>query len=132
MKLKSIKKQPSKIYMRALPDGKWTAYVCPQKHAEKLGYIFITDEGSYPVNLYYARYDIMGSKVVEMRVCYNRRELLEMLDWCGKCRTRILKLWEHDLDHASDPKLFELYRACGKREYELMQEDIEAFLEGEG
>lgn len=122
-------KQAGKLYMRGLPDGQWTAYVCPQRHAEKHNYIFLTEEGLYPVNLYYARIDMMGSKVVEMRVCHDQQELLETLDWCGKCRMRILRLWQHDLDQATDPKLFELYAECGKREYELMQEDIEAFLE---
>lgn len=115
------------IFLRALPDGKWTAYLCPKKHGVKSGYIFLTEEGSYPVTLYYEHYDVMGSKVVEAHVSHTSQDLLGMLETCGQFRCRILELWQHRLSNASDQKLFDLYAACDKRRYELAQEDIEAF-----
>lgn len=117
------------IFLRALSDGKWIAYFCPKKHGVKSDYIFLTEEGRYPVTLYYERYDVMGSKVVEAHVSHTQQDLLDMLGWCGQCRCRILELWQHRLNNASDQKLFELYDACDKRRYEIAQEDIHAFME---
>ncbi len=123
-----FKKKSGFIFLKPLPDGKWIGYFFPRKRGVPSDYIFIAKEGNYPVTLYYERYDIMGSRVVESHICHNREELLGELEWCGQCRNRIRCLWNHDLDSATDKRLFDLYQACDAKRNEIDPEELAALM----
>lgn len=129
--LRLSKREPSSVFIRPLPDGKWIASIARKQPTDSNDYVFIVREGKYPVNFYYERYDVMGSRVVELKVCSNRDELLGILEWCGQCRDTILQLWDHDYNKVHDEKLEALYCACAQRRQEIALETMKDFMEGD-
>ena len=85
-----------RLYLSIDSDKIWSANFAD--HAPSADAAPFVKEGSYPVELFFARTDVNGSRIVEMDTCNNREALLESLNWCGKCGYSLLELWDFDID----------------------------------
>ena len=72
------------------------------------------EEKDYPVDLYYMRTDINGSGIMEKELCNNRNELLETLNWLGKCGFTPWDVWDFHIGTSRNEKAMEIF-AAGRR-----------------
>lgn len=116
---KIIKNQNNKILLAPSNDGSWTAEV--GRYAGPNG-VLLTDEGKYPVELYYSRMDINGSSVMEMDICRNRNELLSSLNWIGIYGHTLKSLWGYHSDQPVSKDLADIFEASYVRKCRIIKE----------
>ena len=88
--------------------------------------IFMVAEGSYPVELWWIRHDLNMCRIWEMQICESREELVELLDFLGKCGNNVEYLWEYEDRTTSNTEITRLFDVCFNRKRE---ETIAAFEE---
>ena len=88
--------------------------------------IFMVAEGSYPVELWWIRHDLNMCRILEMKICESREELVELLDFLGKCGNNVEHLWEYEDRTTSNTEISRLFDVCFERKRE---ETIAAFEE---
>ena len=91
------------VYLLMQKNGTWSAelgYIPPSEN-----HVRLIAEDVYPVTLYYKRYDLMGSAILDKRTCRTRKGLLDALEWCGNCRNTICQLWSYDIEENDSPEL---------------------------
>lgn len=101
-------KKPANIYLFANKDRTWEAFASDDPPKEDAA--FFVREGSYPAELYYVRFDVNGSSVMEKELCQNIKELLETLNWIGKTGGIVSGVWEFDEDKEISPALYEIFK----------------------
>lgn len=101
MKEGKISMQKRNFYIFKAKDGTWG---CSNEKRE--GSVLFLKEQEYPVKLYYTRFDLNGSGVVECDVCSNKDELMKALEWHGKCNHVIEQVWDFDLKHCEDEGVY--------------------------
>lgn len=85
-----------RMYLTLASDSTWSASISATPPSDSCA-PFVKEQ-SYPVELYFARTDLNGSRVVERDICQDRAQLLSSMNWCGKCGYSILELWDFDID----------------------------------
>ncbi len=107
------------ICMVPAADRTWTAEAMCE------GNCLLTVEKEYPVEMYYARTDLNGSRVVESDVCSDRASLLESLNWLGACGFVPLQFWDFDINQVTDERIVKAFNDGLHRRYEAAREDME-------
>lgn len=103
---RSLAPTPDYIILTPNEDRTWFASVSPEPPSGKSARL--VQEQSYPVDFYYERTDINGSRVVECDTCNNRDDLLDSLNWLGKCGFSPLKVWDFDSNEFQDETLLQI------------------------
>ena len=88
----------------------------------------LVKEQSYPVDVYYRRTDINGSEIMECDHCTNRKDLLDILDWCGTAGYVPVSFWDYDIKKGTEPLIMDMFQAGLQRRYEAALEDMDAML----
>ena len=111
------------------PDRTWSAGMTQDISASQA--IPFVAEGSYPAELIYRRTDINGSGVFESETCKTRDELLQVLNWMGKCGFVPLELWNYDIEQANDTALLSVFQQGELRRFDLLSKEHDEMMEGE-
>ena len=80
--------------------------------------ILLAFEGSYPVEVTWTRFDMNGDRIWTGENCENDTELIELLDFLGKCGHTVEQLWNYDDHWNTDVELAELFDVCFARKME--------------
>lgn len=115
---------PQTIYLCPEVDGKWSATMDTEPPTP--AYIRLTEEGQYPVNVYFWRFDLMGSSMLVSRTYADRESLLTCLNELGKSYLPIRSLWSFQSEHCSEG-IRTLFDRADTRRYKLAQENTENF-----
>lgn len=65
--------------------------------------------GDYPVDVYYERRDIMGSREIVRKTAKNEDDLMSLLEFCGACRMRLLQIWDYDHQEQINPAVSKIF-----------------------
>jgi hypothetical protein len=87
--------------------------------------ILFTREGEYPVAAWHQRHDLNMCSILMQEEIRSCDDLIEYLDWQGKCRNKILKLWEFDYDETDNKDVLELFAKCHERKEQIITEAME-------
>lgn len=112
-----------KFYLIAKEDKTWAPLVSeslPDENAVE----FVTEE-DYPVQLFFERTDVNGSSVVEMEVCSDRYEVMEVLSYIGECRFLPLNLWEFNAEEEMSTELFQLLSSAVYARAEMVRKSLD-------
>lgn len=120
-------REKPQIYLTMDADRIWSADV-PHGRVDAKAVRFC-EEKQYPVDLYYYRTDINGSGCVEKDVCENRNELLESLNWCGKCGYTPLQLWDFRAETTRDDRVMNIFADGAQRRYEAAQDCLDDLID---
>ena len=71
----------AKVYLVPNTDGTWKTQITDVSPASDAA--LLSEEGAYPVKVYYSRIDLNGSSTVERDICHNRGDLIQTLNWLG-------------------------------------------------
>lgn len=121
-----IQKLYSNVYLRLNENRDWSAEVdreCPGP-----GAVLFVQEGKYPVEVYYERTDLNGSSVMEKDVCESRKDLIESLNWMGKCGYLPVSVWGFDVDQCVDRGLIGVFKAAIDQRAEALAKAQEEFI----
>lgn len=99
----------NKVYLIPQNEAEYQAYIGPDTPTADA--VCLTQEGSYPVDIYSWRYDINMNRVYEIERCDTRQQLLEHLNWCGHAHNGIRKLWEFDSQSNLTQSVYDLFQA---------------------
>ena len=113
-----------KVYL--IPDKEDTYRACIAIEPPAENAIFLVDEGTYPVEYFYRRNDLNGCSTYMMVECTTREELSEALNWNGKCRHRVVSLWDFDYNKTDNEPVLRLFYFAYVR---LMEELDKAYQE---
>lgn len=105
----NVQEQKNRVYLVPETDGAWSAVVSADKPSHSV--VLLTQEGDYPVNLYYSRLDMNGSSCLERETIADRKSLLETLNWIGQCRHFPKVLWEFDAGKPISKELVGIFNA---------------------
>lgn len=106
------------IYLYANEKRVWQAIA--SEDPQKKDVEFLVKEGSYPAELYYVRFDLNGSRVMEREYCQNREELLDTLNWIGEIGGIVSGIWEFDEDKKMSPNLQKIFEDGKERKMEMI------------
>ena len=110
--------KPVNIYLHAREDKTWQAIA--SEDSQKDDAVFFVGEGSYPAELYFVRFDMNGSSVMEREYCHSREELLETLNWIGEIGGIVSGVWEFDEDKDIPPDLLKIFEDGKERKLEMI------------
>ena len=116
------------IYLVPDDDATYVSHV--SNSAPSADAIFLTKEGQYPTVALYQRHDLNMCSYLMQEEIKNRADLTEYLDFLGKCRHTIIKLWDFDCETTNNDKLFNMFESCYERKAELMYESMMEACEG--
>ena len=119
--LTSIKDRKKAIYLTPNADRSWSASISALPDYSNSA--LLTTEKTYPATLYYSRTDLNGSSVMEREICQSRVELLQTLNWLGKCGYLPMELWDFDAESVLDRQLTNILLDNQKRRMELIEKD---------
>ena len=77
--------------------------------------IYLTEEGEYPVEIWWERHDLNLCRVWGNNICNTPEELIELLDFLGECVHAIEDLWGYHDRYCADPELSDLFDRCYER-----------------
>lgn len=95
------------IGLRLNKDNTWLADI---DDGTSDGVVRLVAENTYPVKFYYSRTDLNGSGCIEMDLCHSRQELLDSLNWCGKCGCVPSLIWDFDVDKTENQDLLNIIK----------------------
>ena len=84
--------------------------------------IFMVAEGTYPVEVWWSRHDLNMCREWASETCESREELIEVLNFLGKCGHNIETLWDYNDRTTTNAELTRLFDVC----YDRKKEEIEA------
>lgn len=84
--------------------------------------IFMVAEGTYPVEMWWSRHDLNMCREWASEACESREELIEVLNFLGKCGHNIETLWDYNDRTTTNAELTRLFDVC----YDRKKEEIEA------
>lgn len=112
------------VYLKQEPDATWSAAISPTSMP---GYIKLCDEKAYPALLYFERYDINGSGVIDIEVCADREALLRSLNQLGQFRYSVFSLWDAHLRNRISPEAAKIFSDAYVKRCALAEEEMSAF-----
>lgn len=114
-----------KLYICQCSDMSWYPAITegPCDNGE-----FATNVGAYPVELYIERKDLNGSRVVTRAIADSEDHLLQILDFCGICRQRILTLWDFRDRWDTAPAVSKIFLDAENWNHTQAQEEIDVFI----
>lgn len=118
----NAQEQNNRVYLVPETDGAWSAVVSANKPSHSVA--LLTQEGDYPVNLYYSRLDMNGSSCFERETIADRESLLETLNWIGQCCHFPKVLWEFDAGKPMSKELMDIFNAS----YDSRMKQVQAEL----
>lgn len=111
--------KPATVYLVPVNDPScgtsWTTSLCSSDAPAVTDGIEFVREGDYPAEFYYSRTDLNGSTVVERDICKDREDLIQSLNWCGKCGYMPLQLWKFDSSAPMSGELLNLLNGVYNR-----------------
>ena len=113
-----------RVYL--IPDEDSTYVCCVSDDALSTDAIFLVEEGHYPTTAWHHRHDLNMDTLLMKEEIKDRDELLKYLDFQGKCRNEIVRLWNYYTYNNSLVELHRLFDKCYERKAELI---VEAMLE---
>lgn len=119
---KSNKTFSSSVYLLPGEEGLWSAGVYETSPA--LNAFKLCSEQDYPVSVFYRRYDLNGSSVYEQDFCKNKEELIDTLNWCGKCGNAVLEVWDFSLEKGNEPEIAKLFQDGFLKKMEHLAEEM--------
>ena len=116
------------IYLILSEDSTYIS--CISDDAPSPGAIFLVEEGEYPVEAWHKRHDLNMDSLLMTEHINNRNELLEYLNFQGKCRNEIIRLWDFYTYDNSLIDLHRLFDKCFERKLEIITEAMIEACEG--
>ena len=110
------------VYLVPNSDDTWTTKVSDTLPVP--GAAALCKEGTYPVDVYYSRMDLNGSRVYEQDICQNREELLQSLNWIGRCGYVPLSVWEYQVEKPMENVLSDILDKAYDRGAKLRQQAL--------
>lgn len=114
------------FYLKLDENREWTAMVDNERPCEDA--VLFVEEQEYPAEFYYSRTDLNGSSCIELDVCKNREEMLQSLNWMGKCGYMPLKVWDFDAKEPHDKALFDIFDAGLAKRAEAAREEMDGLM----
>lgn len=114
------------IYLKLDENREWSAMVGCERPCDAA--VLFVEEKEYPAKFYYSRTDLNGSSCIEMDVCNDRDEMLQSLNWMGKCGYTPLKVWDFDANKPNDKALFDIFNAGSARRAEAAREEMDGLM----
>lgn len=109
----------NKIFLSLREDNSWTATLAGKQPSAS--HAALVNEGEYPVEVYYQRNDLNGSRALFKDECANSEELLKSLDWIGKGGYTLLTVWDFDIDQPMSTELEIIFEAAYMNRYKQEQ-----------
>ena len=72
-------------------------------------------EGTYPVEVWWSRHDLNMCREWASETCESREELIELLNFLGKCGHNIETLWGYNDRTTTNAELTRLFDVCYDR-----------------
>lgn len=113
-----------------IPSEDSTYVSCISDYAPSTEAIFLVEEGCYPVEAWHKRHDLNMDSILMSEAIVDRNDLIKYLDFNGKCRNEIIKLWSFDTYDNSLVELHRLFDECYARKAELIANEIMEACEG--
>lgn len=110
------------VYIVPAKDATWSAVISAKQ--ENMDAIRLCDEKTYPVEVFYRRYDVNGSSMLDTFVCVDRASLLDYLNWAGACRFPVTSFWDYRGESCADTRLWELFETGYRKRAEIAQEEM--------
>jgi len=120
----TAEQEASAVFLKQEPDASWSACIASSVPGPE--YVKLCDEGAYPVEFYFNRFDLNGSSVTEKDVCQTREELLASLAWAGQCRDTVLSVWDFNIHKNADPAIDKLFSDGFAKRREIVLQEFKA------
>ena len=91
--------------------------------------VFLTEGCAYPVEVWWTRHDMNLDRLWASRVCTDREELLELLDFLGDCGHVVEDLWGYNDKMTPTAETTKLFDECYERKMEQLNAAIDSMLE---
>lgn len=118
----------AKIYL--IPDNDSTYMSCVSDDAPSTDAIFLVEEGEYPVEAWHKRHDLNMDSLLMSETIVDREDLIKYLDFNGKCRNEIIRLWDFYTYDNSLVELHRLFDQCLSRKAEIIANEMMEACEG--
>lgn len=122
MKTSRKKADPDKVYLVPNADGTWKTIITNTPPTSDAA--LISNEGTYPVDVYYYRSDLNGSSTLEKDCCQTREELIHLLDWLSQCGSLPRSFWSFDYHSPIDSTLNKILNSSYDRSYQQRQQAL--------
>ena len=117
--------QARSIYIASQQDGSWRAECAVESHMQDA--LPLVEEGTYPVEVTFARTDMNGSMCFCSATCDDEETLLACLQWAGAGCWQLMSLWDWSLDNETNDSTVEIFELAYLARASHTQEHAAAF-----
>lgn len=101
-----------------IPCGDRAYYAQVSTNSPSPSAIFMVAEGNYPVEMWWSRHNLNMCRLWATETCNSREDLIDTLNFLGKCGHNVETLWDYDDKTTTNAKITELFDVCYERKCE--------------